>query len=721
MEAIPATATQSGRQPPVLTGRLVEVALGYQRMLADNPLDAKALIGISLVALASSQSEAAITMARAAVDAAPEMVVAWVALGQALKAAHRTTEAEQAYQTAIRMDGMNPLARMGLGELMIATGRAAPAIREFELALQRQPALIPAQMGMGHALACLGRNTEALDHYEAALSFRPRLPEAEFAAGFVLARLGRLKEAELRYRRALAQRKDFAAAWLNLGSILRDQGRETYAEAALRRAVELRPDLIPGWLTLAQLERERGRVSEAEQHLHTALALDPDQVETQIAWCQHCVAQRDLTVAGQWLDKALAHDSFPNEALNMRGILLHTEGRFVEAVEAFERAEAAGHHAAASNRGNSLLDLGRVSEAVAAHERALELDPHSPGALYNLSLTRLRLGDWERGWPGYESRWNFREIHRSPRIYAQPRWHGEPLEDRRILLHAEQGLGDTIQFCRYLPLVTARGGTAILQVQPGLERLMASLPTVRAGLAQIAPLGKQPPEFDLECPLMSLPAVFAATVETVPWLGAYLGADPERVADKLRRFPSIRPGLRAGLAWAGNPRYKADRNRSTQFETLLPLLRTPSVNWISLQKGEPAAQLAGRPGDIFIWDGSSLDVDLADAAALVATLDLVITTDTCIAHLAGAMGKPLWILLPHLSDWRWMQQIETTPWYPTARLFRQSKPGDWSGLVQRVVTELRSYSQPFRAWVLPLDSHSATADTRAEMQRRDAR
>jgi tetratricopeptide (TPR) repeat protein len=694
----------------LLTGRLTEVALGYQLALAENPREPKALIGISLVALASSQTEAAVAMARAAVEAAPGFVVAWVALGQAFKAARRNTEAEEAYTQAIRLDGMNPLARMGLGELLIATERAPAAIREFEFALQKQPSLVPAQMGLGHALACLGRDSEALEHYDAALALRPKLPEAEFAAGFVLARLGRQKEAETRYRRALALRKDFAAAWLNLGGLLREQGREVYAEASLRRALQLRPDLIPGWLMLAQLERERGRIPEAEQHLRKALALNPDQVETQIAWCQHSNSQKDHSAAWEWLTKALAYDSYPNEALNMKGILLHTEGRFAEAVAAFEEAEAAGHHAAASNRGNSLLDLDRIDEAIAAHERAVELEPHSPGAQYNLAMTRLRLGDWERGWQGYEARWNFREVHRGPRIFPQPRWKGEALAGRRVLLHAEQGLGDTIQFCRYLPLVTARGGTAILQVQQAVERLMASLPTVRAGLAQTALLGQKPPEFDLECPLMSLPMVFGTTVQTVPWLGAYLGADPELTMSMHQKFPSIRPGARVGIAWAGNPRYKADSRRSTQLSSLLPLLRTPSITWISLQKGEPADQLQTLPGDIFVWDGSSQDTDLAEAAALIATLDLVVTTDTCIAHLAGAMGKPVWILLPYHADWRWMQKIETTPWYPTAQLFRQKQPGDWAELAERVGDLLAQRFRRIIPWAFA-ETHGAFLDT----------
>jgi tetratricopeptide (TPR) repeat protein len=673
------------------TGCLTEVAQGYRRVLERNPRQPEALVGMSLVALASRQFDAAVTMAAAAVDAAPEMGAAWVALGQALKSAGRIEEAERAYGQAIRLDGMNALARMGLGELKNAAGRPEEATREFELALKRQPALAAAHLGLGNALACLERNEEALERYERTLSLKPRLAEAEFAAGFVLGRLGRQKEAEVRYRRALVARPDFAAAWMNLGSLLREQGREVYAEAALQRAVELRPDLISGWINLAVLERERRRPAEAEAHLRKAFAINLDQVETLISWCQFRASERDLAGAWAWLRWALARAPDQPEAINMQGIMLHNEGRYAEAIEVFERAEALGHKAAASNRGNSLLDLGRMEEALAAQEAAVAREPESAGASYNLALTRLRLGDWERGWPGYEARWRFREVHRSPRVFRQPRWMGEPLDGRRILLHAEQGLGDTIQFCRYATLVAARGGTVLLQVQEPALRLMESLPVVRSGQAETALLGAKPPEFDCECPLMSSPAVFATTVETVPWPGAYLGADPKQAAEKWVQTPFVRPGrtaLRVGLAWAGNPRYKADRQRSMKLKTLLPLLRTPEINWISLQKGAAAEQIADLSGKLFVWDACSQDRDLAETAAMVATLDLVVTTDTCIAHLAGAMAKPVWILLPHLSDWRWMQETETTPWYPTARLFRQTSPGDWAEVLQCVIGEL---------------------------------
>jgi tetratricopeptide (TPR) repeat protein len=679
--------------PIELTGHLTEVALGCQRMLEANPCHPRALLGITLVALASGQSEGAVKMAQAAVAAAPGMGVAWVALGQAQKAAGRSDEAERAYGQAIRL-GITALARIGLGELMLATGRSLDAIREFELALRCHPTPIAAPMGLGNALASLERNQEALDCYELALALHPHLPEAEFAVGFVLARMGKPKEAEAHYRRALTLRPDFAAAWVNLGSLLREQGREVYAEAALQRAVELRPDLISGWVNLAILERERRRPVEAEAYLRKAFDLNPDQVETLVAWCQFRAAEHDPAGAWQWLRWALAREPDNSEAVNMNGILLHQEGRFAEAVPIFERAEALGSRSAASNRGNSLLDMGRMEEALRAQEQAVERDPHNPGALYNLSLTRLRLGHWQQGWPDYEARWRFREVHRSPRIFSQPRWQGEALKGRRILLHAEQGLGDTIQFSRYVSMVEARGGQVIFQVQPPVERLMASLPSVRAGLAQTALLGAKPPDFDLECPLLSLPAVFRTTVETVPWLSAYLFADTELAAEKLVQFPHLRPQdlpcaqHRIGLAWAGNPRYKADRLRSVKLASLLPLLRTPGITWVALQKGPAAEELLALPGDTLVSDGSSRDRDLAETAALISTLDLVITTDTCIAHLAGAMAKPVWILLPHLSDWRWMQQTEATPWYPTARLFRQSIPGDWAGLVERVIGEL---------------------------------
>lgn len=686
-------------------GRLTELALRYQRVLAEQPANLQALVGMSALAQASGQKEAAVQMAAAAVAAAPSALYAWIALGQALAAASRFEEAERAYAQALHIDGASPLLRLAMGEWKTACGRAEEAIAEFNHALARRPAWAAAHLGLGNALARLGRPAEALASYEKAMELAPRSAEAQFAAGFALAKLRRMKEAEARYRRALFLRPDFSAAWLNLGALLREQGRDLAAEAALHRAVQLRPQLISAWLNLALLERERGRLTEAEEHLQRALHLDPANKEILIACAQLCAAQRDQAGAWAWLRKVQELDTrcpaagkessreTENEAHNLEGILLHQEERFEEAIAAFQRAERLGHRAAASNRGNSLLELGRMDAALQAHEAAVKLDPESAGSRYNLALTELRLGAWKRGWADYETRWSFREVHRRPRLFAQPRWQGEPLAGRRILLHAEQGLGDTIQFCRYAALVAERGGVPVLAVQEPVERLIRSLAVVRAGAAQgiglDAALRGAGAAFDCECPLMSLPAVFGTTTETVPWSGAYLGAAAPEVAGKGRQFPELAARWRIGIAWAGNPRYRSDAQRSIRLALLLPLLRAVDADWISLQKGEAAAQIAELPSGICLRDGSSGDRDLAETAALVATLDLVITTDTCIAHLAGAMGKPVWILLPQLADWRWMETTERTPWYPAARLFRQQQRGDWTGVMERVIAEAR--------------------------------
>ena len=687
----------------------MQAAERYQRQLSIDPSQPEALTGMALVALASGQNQEARTMAQAAVAAAPEKIAARIALGQAWNAAKMPDEAEHAYREALCLDGMDPLAHVGLGELYLAQSRIEEAEKEFTTALKRTPTLASALMGLGNALAIQKRNQEALGLYEQLLAIHPRLAEGEFAAGYVLARMKRYVEAERHYRRALAARPDFAAAWLNLGLLLRDVGREVFAQAAMERAAELCPKMISSWVNLAVLAREQHRWEDAEHCLRKAFALNPDQVETLVAWCQLRSSVRDMAGAWRWLEWALDRNPNNPEAANMHGILLHGEGRYREALEAFEQAEALGHNTAASNRGNALLDMGQFDAALEAQRGACEAEPDNAGTRYNLALTRLRQGDWEHGWADYEARWKFREVHRSPRVFEQPRWQGEQLDGKRILLHAEQGLGDTIQFCRYSTLVAARGGEIVLEVQEPVERLMNSLGVVHAGVAQVISIGSVRPEFDIECPLMSLPAVFGTTQETAPWSGAYLGALPELVRQKRELLPTVRPehgALRVGLAWAGNPRYKADRARSTKLKTLLPLLYTPDITWVSLQKGVAAGELQELPGNLFVWDGCSADRDLAETAAVVATLDLVITTDTSIAHLAGAMGKPVWILLPYLSDWRWMQGVEESPWYPTAWLVRQQSRGDWAGVIERVRESLRRFPRMVQGYELAPEEYA---------------
>lgn len=674
------------------SAHLAVLARRFQRVLARDPRNPHALVAMALVALAGRQSEGAEQLARAAVDAAPKMAAVWVALGQVLRANRQFDAAEKAFEVAVRRDSADPLALTGLAESALAAGHPQRAIPRYELALRRHPGLVPALLGMGHALGCLGRFAEALPYYQNLTALRPRMAEAHFAAGFALARLDRAAESEKCLRCAIAIRPNFAAAWMNLGCLLRERGRMLEAEAALRRAVRIRPDLISGWVNLALLARESGGLDQAEMYLRRAFALDPNSPETLLAWARLRVARRDVAGAHEWVRWALAHAPEDAEAYNTLGILLHTQKRFTEAIPAFATAESLGSLPAISNRGNSLLDLGRMEDALEAHKSAVDHGPDHAGARYNLALTQLRLGLWREGWQNYEARWRFREVHRWPRVFSCPRWRGESLRGERVLLHAEQGLGDTIQFCRYATLVATRGGRPILQVQAPVARLLRSLAVVRSGLAEVALLDDPPPACELECPLMSLPAVFGTTPETVPWAGPYLSAEPALGVEG-EHCTMLRAGdasLLVGLAWSGNPNYKADAQRSVRLHVLLPLLRIPGVHWFSLQKEPVAEQMAAIPPEIPLTDACSSDRDLADTAIAIARLDAVVTTDTCIAHLAGAMGKPVVVLLPHLADWRWMQNAPDTPWYPAARLLRQPAAGDWTSVMDDAARALKA-------------------------------
>ena len=548
--------SRSARQPPAdLSGRLTEIARGYQRVLERNPAQPAALVGMSLVALASRQTEAAVKMARPQWLPRRRWCAAWVALGQALKAAARHEEAAKAYEQAIRLDGMNALARLGLGELKIAgrpAGRSCRGVRAGAQAPARR--WLRRIWGWAMRWRCWDGMRRRWREYEAALALRPRLAEGEFAAGFALARLGRVKGS----RDALPARRCCAAG---LCRGLDEPGQPAARAGAGRvcrsRAAPRASSCGRTWFRAGSTWRfwsasVAGR-KRPRRYLRKAFALNPAQVETLVAWCQFRVAEQDLAGAWAWLRWALARNPDFDEAVNMHGILLHLEGRFAEAVEVFERAEALGNRAAASNRGNSLLDLGRMEEALTAHEAAVERDPSSAGAMYNLALTQLRLGDWERGWP------DTRRAGDSARCIARREFsssragRARACMAERVLLHAEQGLGDTIQFCRYAALVAARGGVPILQVQPAAERLMRSLAVVRAGLAETAVLGADP-EFDLECPLLSLPAVFRTSIDTVPWEGAYLGADAGTRRGEARavsRRPILRPEMACASGWRG--------------------------------------------------------------------------------------------------------------------------------------------------------------------------
>ena len=383
--------------------------------------------------------------------------------------------------------------------------------------------------------------------------------------------------------------------------------------------------------------------------------------------------------------RALQTDPHHAEALCNRGAALRMLNRIDAALDDYERALAAEprYVSAWNNRGVALAALNRHAEALENYERTLEIDPNFDRARFNRSISRLTLGDFEGGWPDYEWSWTGSEMQTAPRAFPQPRWTGrEDLRGKTILLYAEQGFGDTIQFSRYLHRVHERGAKILLEVQSPLKSLMSPLSSVD----QVFAAGEALPPFDFHCPLISLALSFGTRLESIPREVPYLAASHERI-ERWRTRLGETTGPRIGLAWSGSTTLKNDHNRSIGLARLTALL-SEGCSLVSLQKDV-------RDSDRPALDGSAIarfenDIaDFQDTAALVTLMDLVISVDTSVAHLAGAMAKPVWILLPFSPDWRWLLEREDSPWYPTARLFRQRRIGDWEPVIEKVRRELQ--------------------------------
>ena len=353
-----------------------------------------------------------------------------------------------------------------------------------------------------------------------------------------------------------------------------------------------------------------------------------------------------------------------------------------------------GHANAHANLGFALMGLARFEAAITALEAAIALDVGHLEAHRNLAMILLLLGRFERGWAEYEHRWrqpSLEGLRPAPVGSGWPvarcRWRGEALAGRTILLHAEQGLGDTVQFVRYVPEVAKRGGRILLLVPPASERLLRDLP----GVHRVLTFGQDLPDFDFHCPLPSLPyALGMTTPDTIPASVPYLRAEPELRERWRQRLGSLR-GLRVGLTWAGNPEQGNDRNRSIAFRRLAPLWHMPGVDWVSLQVGPRAADLGDAPAGVIRNVAPHLH-NLAETAAAMSQLDLVLTVDTMVAHLAGALGQPAWVMLAFMADWRWLRERADSPWYPTLRLFRQPQAGTWESVVEQVAGALKALS-----------------------------
>ena len=552
----------------------------------------------------------------------------------------------QHYNRALALQPRHAEALSNRGNTLKALKRLEAALESFDKAIAVQPNYALALTNRGAVLFDLKRYADALASYDRSLAIRPDQAEALYNRAGTLHALKRYEEAVANYDKAITLRPQFAAAYANRGNSLNELNRLDQALESFDRALALQPNLVEALCNRGNVLNRLKRFEEALASYDRALGLNPGH--------------------------AASHYN--------RGTTLHALTRYEEALASYDHALALqpDYPEALSNRGATLYELKRHGEALQSYDRAITLQPDYPEAHWNAASLSLLTGNFTRGWMEYEWRWKYETLASAKRNFVQPLWRGETIDGKTILLHGEQGLGDTIQFCRYTPLVTARDARVILEVDEQLRPLMLSL----SGAAQVVSAGDSLPDFDLHCPLLSLPRVFETQLETMPSSVPYLYASPHKLMEWDTRL-GTRTRARVGLAWSGNAAHHRDQIRSINLSALSALLDADAI-FISVQKDvRPAdAAVLGEQKDIIQFADALRD--FSDTAALIANLDLVISVDTSVAHLAGALGRPIWVLLPYLPDWRWLLDRDTSPWYPTARLFRQDRTRSWDSVIPNV-------------------------------------
>ncbi len=557
--------------------------------------------------------------------------------------------AEPLYRYILSVDPSNAVALHLLGVLEHQRGSNDLALDLIARGLRLKPDYAEAHSNLGVVLRELGRLDKAIACHREALRQRPDFADAHNNLGVALRELGRLDEAVQCYRQALSWQPNDAATHNNLGIALQEQGKLDEAGASYRESLRLQPDYAEAHSNLAGALREQGHLAEAIARYRQALSCNPNS--------------------------AAVHHNL--------GLALQEAEQFPEAVAHLRQSLACQPSSAdaCNTLGVALLELDQVAEAEASYRQALRLRPDHALAHRNLGLALLLQGRFAEGWPEYE--WRRRCPEYTMPSFPQPWWDGSALAGQTILLSAEQGLGDTLQFVRYARLAKERGaGRVVVGCPKPLERLLANCPGVGRVVSSTAEL----PPFDVQISLLSLPGIFQTAVDTIPAAVPYLAADSESVQRWKQELGS--PGeFWVAIAWQGNPS-NADRRRAAPLAQFASLARIAGIRLVSLQKGHGSDQLPPLAAQLGIVDlGSRVD-DFLDTAAVLANVDLVVTVDTALAHLAGALGVPVWVALRFAADWRWLRQRDDSPWYPTMRLFRQTEPGNWEGVMARMAQEL---------------------------------
>ncbi|MBV9985355.1 tetratricopeptide repeat protein [Bradyrhizobium sp.] len=663
-------------------GRLAQAEAHYRETLALQPDHADALHLLGVIASQVGRHDVAVDLIGRAIARDRMSALYHSNHGLALAGLKRFADAIESYDRALSLRPDDAELRYNRGNALLALGRPCEALEAYERALLTKPDHVEALCNRGAALAALGQSDEALSSYDRALAVAPHFSEALANRGNALKALGRLDDALSSYERALTARPGDAQALFNRGVTLHELKRFEEALASYDDALAASPDHSEALSNRGDALKELGRLQEALASYDRALAVRPDYAEALSNRGNLLKLLRRFDDALASYDAALRLRPDYPEALSNRAVTLQALDRIDEALASCDRALALASDSVAAliNRASVLQELRRFDEALSTYDRVAAIAPDHAEAQINRALLLLLSGDFGQGWPAYE--WRRKLPSWAERGFSQGEWTGEDIVGQRLLLHAEQGFGDTIQFARFAALAAARGIDVVLEVQPALAPLLGGL----FGLQVIA-AGRDPlPPFDRHCPLLSLPRVFATTLASIPSGVPYIIAPADRIAAWAPRLPG--DGLRVGLAWSGHPDNVRDHERSIPFARLAPLTAIPGARFVSLQKDIRAtdADDARRCGNVIDLGGGLRD--FADTAAIVAQLDLVITVDTAVAHLAGAMGKPVWVLLPRVPDFRWLLDRATSPWYPSARLFRKGQTDTWDDVIAGVAKEL---------------------------------
>jgi tetratricopeptide (TPR) repeat protein len=614
--------------------------------------------------------------------------------GLALHRGGRLAEADRIYEAILAADPRHFDALHLSGVLRNQQGRSVEALHLVSAALNIKSGSVDALVSHGVILDALKRHEEALASFDRALAARAGDATLHYNRGNSLKGLGRYAEALASYDRALALAPDLAPAHHNRGSTYAELDRNDEALASFDQALLL-------CLERAGIKMENGislatidRGDELFARLRQALAADPNSADILSNRGKVLNRFKRYHEAIACFDAALALRPDQADTLCHRGDACAGIGRYDDAFANFAEALCVAPNFADAHlkRGNALVELNRMDEAMRSFSAAVAIKPDNADANFNEALTRLCLGDFRQGWKKYEYRWERAEWAKDRPNYPRPMWRGEQeLQGKTILLVAEQGFGDAIQFARYAPLLAALGAKVLLGVRSPLTALMATVP----GVSQVISAGETLPPFDLYCPLLSLPLAFGTEPATIPATVPYLRASEERIAKWRGRLPDS-GRLRIGICWAGISGHPNNHRRSIPLERFATILSAPGVDFVSLQKdvGESDATILSAHG---VNQLGQEFADFADTAAVVAMLDLVICVDTSVAHLAGAMGKAVGVLIPFSPDFRWMLDRTDSPWYPTMRLFRQPAIGDWDGPLDRLRQELSALgSRPLK-------------------------